>query len=76
MNEYFTKCVEIFVQHFFASKGLEAEWYWYRYEWQSRGSIHVHGLCRLKSDPDLHLLLEEIILGRKASRYKAIHLDQ
>jgi hypothetical protein len=26
----------------------------YRLEGQKRGNIHVHGLCKLKSDPGLH----------------------
>ena len=32
---------------------LDAEWHWYRYEFQARGSIHCHGTAKLKSDPGL-----------------------
>jgi hypothetical protein len=36
--------------------GVRAEWYWYRLEYQSRGTVHLHGCVRLKGCPDLHRL--------------------
>ena len=31
-----------------------ATWYWFRYEYTiQRGSIHCHGVAKLKSDPNL-----------------------
>ena len=30
---------------------LDAEWHWYRFEYQDRGSIHCHGCAKLKNDP-------------------------
>ena len=34
---------------------LQASWHWYRYEYavqKLRGSIHCHGVAKLKNDPD------------------------
>ena len=36
---------------------LGAKDYWYRFEWQHRGSPHVHGLAWLKDAPDVEQLL-------------------
>ena len=38
----------------------DAEWYWYRFEYQARGSIHAHGCAKLKNDPDLRLLGDRV----------------
>ena len=32
---------------------LDAEWYWYRYEYQSRGSTRARGCAKLRNDPGL-----------------------
>ena len=32
---------------------LDKEWGWFRYEFQHRGSVHLHGFKRLKNDPGL-----------------------
>jgi hypothetical protein len=32
---------------------MEAEWHWCRFEYQSRGSLHVHGCAKLKNDSGL-----------------------
>ena len=54
---------------FFAKKALDVAWYWYRFEWQMRGTIHVHGMIRLKTDPGLTDLAQHVIIkGRKAWR--------
>ena len=37
---------------------LDAYWHWYRFEYQSRGSIHCCGLAKLKNDQDLCHLSE------------------
>jgi len=75
VNEYFTKRVSEFVEHFFGKYGLENEWFWYRFEWQMRGSIHVHGMVRLKSDPDLVRLSNQVIEGRQQARKLAAYMD-
>ena len=46
---------------FFSSDCLHSDWVWYIHEWQKRGNIHVHGLCRLKSDPDLSALALKVV---------------
>ena len=50
MNEIFVQRVKLFIKPFFGYNGLNAEWHWYRFEWQKRGNIYVHGLARLQSD--------------------------
>jgi len=43
---YFTKHFESFLIGF---DTLQAEWHWYRYEFQARGSIvHCHGTAKLR----------------------------
>lgn len=32
-------------------EALGAEWHWYRFEYQARGSTHTHGCTKLKNDP-------------------------
>ena len=51
VNEYFTIKIKTFVDEYFV-KHLKATpehggWYWYRYEWQFRDAIHVHGLIKI-----------------------------
>ena len=49
----FTKRTESFVK-WWLFKSLGASWHWYRYEFVlQRGSIHCHGLAKLKNDPGL-----------------------
>lgn len=49
---FFTKRVESFIKYWLYDI-LKAEWHWYRYEYQARGSIHCHGTAKLKTDPGL-----------------------
>ena len=44
--------------------GNRAEWYWYRLEYQSRGTVHLHGCVRLKNCPDLHRLYSIALRGK------------
>lgn len=39
------------------------EWHWYRFEYQARGSIHCHGVAKLKNDPGLCQLSETALKG-------------
>ena len=32
---------------------LDANWHWFRYEYQCRGSIYCHGIAKLNNDPGL-----------------------
>ena len=49
---YFTSKLSDWVQHWLY-KTLDAEWHWYRFEYQARGSTHAHGCAKLKNDPDI-----------------------
>ena len=49
---YFSERLAIFFKHFFRET-LDLEWFWYRFEWQSRTAIHVHGIIKLKNDPGI-----------------------
>lgn len=42
---------------------LNAKWHWLRYEWQSRGAPHVHGVAALHGAPDLHHHSQVRLLG-------------
>ena len=47
---------------------LDASWHWYRYEWQTRGSIHAHGCAKLKNDPGLCNLITKAAKGWEAQQ--------
>lgn len=34
VNEMFVQRVKLFIKPFFGYNGLNAEWHWYRFEWQ------------------------------------------
>jgi hypothetical protein len=46
---------------------LACEWRWYRFEWQSRSSIHAHGCARFSNDPGLIQLTALVYKGRMAT---------
>ena len=55
VDAYFHHRVQALVKHLFEPVlGNKADggkmWHWWRYEWQSRGSIHAHGTTRLDAD--------------------------
>jgi len=68
VDEFFCHRVKEFVNAFFGKDGLECEYVWYRFEFQKRGNIHVHGVVKLKSDPGLPKLSQLVIDGRKAAQ--------
>ena len=68
VNEYFVKRVKYFVDSFFEEQGLEAAWTWYRFEWQKRGNVHVHGMGKLTSDPGLAALAIKVQEGRQLQK--------
>ena len=49
---FFMQRLQEFVRHWLNGI-LDAEWHWYRFEYQARGSIHCHGCAKLKNDPDI-----------------------
>ena len=53
LDWFFTERTEQFVKYWLQNT-LGATWYWFRYEYAiQRGSIHCHGVAKLKSDPNL-----------------------
>lgn len=66
---FFTKRLEAFIKHWLCDT-LDAEWHWYRYEYQHRGSIHCHGTAKLTNDPGLCQLTEIALKGFLAAKHK------
>lgn len=59
---FFTQCLQNFTKYWLYDS-LDAEWHWYRFEYQSRGSIHCHSVAKLKNDPGLCRLSEIALKG-------------
>ena len=71
----FTKRTDHFVKYWF-KESLGSLWHWYRYEYAvQRGSIHCHGVAKLKNDPGLCELTETALRGYLASKLKATKKD-
>ena len=49
---FFCNKLKDFVNHWLLQV-LDAQYYWYRNEYQARGSAHAHGCARLKNDPGI-----------------------
>ena len=49
-NWFFTQGLEKVIK-FWSNNLPNAEEYWYRFEYQARGSIHCHGVAKLKNGP-------------------------
>ena len=64
---FFTRRLESFLKHWLYET-LDAEWHWYRYEFQARGSIHCHGTAKLKSDPGFCKLTDIALKGFLAEK--------
>ena len=54
----FTVKLSDFVEHWLY-EAFGAEWYWYRFEYQARGSTHAHGCAKLKNDPGIFSLVQK-----------------
>ena len=59
---YFTSKLQDFVQHWLYNT-LDADWHWYRLEYQARGSTHAHGCAKLKNDPGICSLMQKAALA-------------
>ena len=71
---FFTKRFEAFLKHWLYDT-LGAEWHWYRYEFQARGSIHCHGTAKLNSDPGLCRLTDIALRGVLAEQKVSANRD-
>lgn len=66
----FSERTDRFVK-FWLKESLQSSWHWYRYEYAvQRGSIHCHGVAKLKNDPGLCTLTEKALQGYLASNFK------
>ena len=59
---FYTERLKSFIKHWLYNT-LDAKWHWYRFEYQSRGSIHCHGVAKLNNDPGLCKLSETSLKG-------------
>jgi hypothetical protein len=71
VNWFFIQKFKDFAKQFYI-KHLNAcpekgGWLWYRFEWQHRGAIHVHGLLRMGGMPDTYELSRKCITGHVLS---------
>ena len=55
---YFTCRLSDWVQEWLYNT-LDADWCWYRFEYQARGSTHAHGCAKLKNDPGITELVQK-----------------
>ena len=66
----FSERTDRFVK-FWLKESLQSSWHWYRYEYAvQRGSIHCHGVAKLKNDPGLCTLTEKALKGYLASKFQ------
>ncbi|CAG8816966.1 1521_t:CDS:2, partial [Cetraspora pellucida] len=49
---FFNKCFETFLNDVLKHR-WNLEDYWYRFEWQHRGSVHVHGIGKIRNAPEI-----------------------
>lgn len=64
----FIERTEAFVKYWL-KETLGATWHWFRYEYAvQRGSIHCHGVAKLKSDPNLCELSQKTLKGHLAAK--------
>ena len=67
VDVFFNNRVDTLLKHFFAESTFDCAWYWYRVEFQERGTAHVHGCFKLKDDPGLSVLGMKVARGRCAA---------
>ena len=66
VDQYFYMRFQAFLKEYFSENCLDVDYCWFRVEYQSRGTAHVHGCYKLKSDPGISELCEIIRDGRYA----------
>lgn len=79
---FFASRLETFVKYWLY-KSLDAEWHWYRFQYQARGSTHCHGVAKLTNDPGFCGLSEKALKGflteqaiSKADKADFVHLKK
>lgn len=65
---FLQKRVDIFFEHFLLKEFSVVD-YWYRFEWQHRGSGHVHGFLWLQDAPDVSQLAKNNDEKRRIIEY-------
>lgn len=67
---FFDKRFDTFLRNVLIPRWDLEDW-WYRYEWQHRGSVHVHGIGRIRNAPiiDWRQMKENEIMMNNAIRY-------
>ena len=63
---YFMQRFDIFIKILF-DKIYPSEWFWYRIEFQHRGTIHIHGFIKLILDFDLNKMVSDVLNFHKLS---------
>ena len=61
---FFFHHIERYVQLFYVDI-LGASDYWYRFEWQHRGSPHVHGMAWLRNAPNVEAIMNDADMSQK-----------
>ena len=59
---FFCTKLSNWIQHWLY-ESLNAEWHWYRIEYQAHGSTHAHGCAKLKNEPGICKLVEKAAKG-------------
>lgn len=55
--------------NYWLNKTLDAEWYWFQYEYQAHRSTHAHGCAKLKNDTGLCELVKlQLLVGLKKAK--------
>lgn len=68
LDWFFTQRTENFVKYWLYDT-LNAEWHWFRFEYAvQRGSIHCHGVAKLKNDPGICSLSNTALKGFLANK--------
>ncbi|CAB4003587.1 Hypothetical predicted protein [Paramuricea clavata] len=65
---FFTQRLECFKHWLYNTLG--AQWHWFRYEYQGRGSIHCHGTAKLNNYPGLCQLTQTALKGFLSQKVK------
>jgi hypothetical protein len=51
---------------FFRNGRIEYKWFWFQAKYRSHGTAHVHSCLRLKNDPGVDKLTQDVLKGHIA----------